>query len=228
MKAIPKIIHQTWKTENLPELFSVLAETWKEVLPDWEYILWTDEMNRDFVIKYFPHFLEKYDNYPKNIQRADAIRYLLLKQFGGLYVDLDFQCLDDNIESLLHDAEFVAGKEPKKNAQRYSMNYIICNAFMASVPNSSFINYICDRLFDYPLIETITSPEDVLNSTGPFLLTDSYKKFEDKSKIRILESKDIYPIGLHEKNKIMKGEISKRMAKRIDQSYAIHYFFSNW
>jgi len=38
-------------------------------------------MNREFVCKHFPDFLEKYDTYPCNIQRADAIRYLLLKEY---------------------------------------------------------------------------------------------------------------------------------------------------
>ena len=80
---IPRIIHQTWKTKDVPSPLDQLPQTWKEYLPNWEYILWTDEMNREFVCKHFPDFLEKYDTYPCNIQRADAIRYLLLKVYGG-------------------------------------------------------------------------------------------------------------------------------------------------
>lgn len=78
MIRIPKIIHQTWKDDHLPEVFQILSQTWRNVLPDWEYHLWTDDMNRDFVRVYYPHFLQKFDSYPKAIQRADAIRYLLL------------------------------------------------------------------------------------------------------------------------------------------------------
>lgn len=92
---IPRIIHQTWKTKDVPSPLDQLPQTWKEYLPNWEYILWTDEMNREFVCKHFPDFLEKYDTYPCNIQRADAIRYLLLKVYGGLYVDMDFECLEN-------------------------------------------------------------------------------------------------------------------------------------
>ena len=42
---IPRIIHQTWKTKDVPSPLDQLPQTWKEYLPNWEYILWTDEMN---------------------------------------------------------------------------------------------------------------------------------------------------------------------------------------
>ncbi|MDR2954106.1 MAG: glycoside transferase family 32 [Prevotella sp.] len=226
MTKIPKIIHQTWKDENLPSPFNGLAETWKKFLPDWEYILWTDEMNRNFVAQYYPHYLAKYDSYPRNIQRADAIRYLLLKTFGGLYVDADFECLE-NIEFMFKDVEFVAGKEPDFHAGKYYMPYIICNAFMAATPDSSFINFICDRLINYPLVE-INHPKDILDSTGPFLLTNAYNDYPQKDKIRILDSKDIYPICQFEKDKILNNTMPEEMKDRIDQAYTIHYFYGNW
>lgn len=226
MKKIPKIIHQTWKNNNLPEPHRTLSETWKAFLPDWEYILWTDEMNRQFVIEHFPDFLEKYDSYPKNIQRADAIRYLLLKKYGGLYVDLDFECLE-NIEFLLENSDFIAGKEPYWHAERFGRPYIICNAFMASTPDNNFINFLCNELITYPSME-VNSPIDILNSTGPFLLTDIYDRYSDKANIRILEPDTIYPIGLHEVDKILMNMETVDMARRINQAHAVHYFFSNW
>ena len=36
---------------------------------------------------------EIYDNYDVNIKRVDAVRYFYLYHFGGLYVDLDFECI---------------------------------------------------------------------------------------------------------------------------------------
>lgn len=226
MIKIPKIIHQTWKTSELPVPLNRLAETWKTFLPDWEYILWTDEMNRDFVARYFPDFLEKYDRYPQNIQRADAIRYLLLKKYGGLYVDLDFECLE-NIEFLIEQADFTAGKEPHYHAKRFEMPYIICNAFMASTPENDFINFVCDRLVNHPLTE-VNLPIDILNSTGPFLLTHAYQAYQDKTQIRILEPETIYPIGIHETHKIISKTVTDEMADRINRAHAIHYFFGNW
>jgi len=51
MRKIPLIIHQTWKDLNIPEHYKPLVKTWKENHPGWEYILWTDKMNRDFIEK---------------------------------------------------------------------------------------------------------------------------------------------------------------------------------
>ncbi len=206
---IPRIIHQTWKTKNIPSPFDQLSQTWKEYLPNWEYILWTDEMNREFVRQHFPYFLEKYDAYPCNIQRADAIRYLLLKVYGGLYVDMDFECLD-NIESLLEDSDFIAGKEPDWHAERFGFEYIICNAFMASTPESDFIKFVCERLINYLEGRVVNNGFDILNSTGPFLLTHAYNEFPHKEKVCILESKAIYPIGQWEVESIKTTKFLKK------------------
>ena len=42
-----------------------------------------------FVQKCFPFYYDMYVNYPKNIQRCDVIRYMLMYEYGGVYSDLD-------------------------------------------------------------------------------------------------------------------------------------------
>jgi mannosyltransferase OCH1-like enzyme len=37
----------------------------------------------------YPWFLDTYDGYPYPVQRTDAIRYFLIRHFGGVYIDLD-------------------------------------------------------------------------------------------------------------------------------------------
>ncbi len=228
MLRIPKIIHQTWKDENLPKAFQILSETWREMLPGWEYRLWTDDMNRKFVRTHYPDFLEKYDAYPKNIQRADAIRYLLLQTYGGLYVDLDFECLEPEFITLLEDADFVVGKEPYAHSDRYGMEYIICNALMASVPNNPFLEYVIQRMTNHPHGWNVKKGEDILNSTGPFLLTDAYKSYHKKEGVKLIEPERIYPIKLGETKLIIRNRVSKEIEQRINAAYAIHYFSSTW
>jgi len=228
MLRIPKIIHQTWKDKNLPKAFQLLSETWREMLPDWEYRLWTDDMNREFVRTHYPDFLEKYDAYPKNIQRADAIRYLLLQTYGGLYVDLDFECLDPGIINLLEDADFVAGKEPYAHSDRYGMEYIICNALMASVPNHIFLENVIQRMMNHPHGWNVRHGGDILSSTGPFLLTDAYKEYPRKEDIRIVEPQYLYPIRILEGALIMMNQVPEEMEQRINEAYALHYFWGTW
>lgn len=228
MLRIPQIIHQTWKDENLPKAFQLLSETWREMLPGWEYHLWTDEMNREFVRTHYPDFLKKYDAYPKNIQRADAIRYFLLQTYGGLYVDLDFECLEPEFITLLEDADFVAGKEPYAHARRYELEYIICNALMASVPNHPFMAHVIQRMMNHPYGWNARHGGDILSSTGPFLLTEAYKSYSHKKYVRIIEPEPIYPIRLGEAKLIMCNKIPAEMEKRINEAYAIHYFCGTW
>ncbi len=51
--------------------------------------LWTDASSREFIAAEYPWFLDTFDGYDHNIQRADAIRYFVLAHFGGIYIDLD-------------------------------------------------------------------------------------------------------------------------------------------
>ena len=37
---IPKIIHQTWKDNNIPEKWKLSQTMWQKHHPDWQYILW--------------------------------------------------------------------------------------------------------------------------------------------------------------------------------------------
>lgn len=52
--------------------------------PDWGLYLWTDENASRFVQEHFPHFKETWDNYKYPIQRVDALRYMVLYEYGGI------------------------------------------------------------------------------------------------------------------------------------------------
>jgi len=226
MNQIPKIIHQTWKTKILPFPFNELSSTWLESHPDWEHIIWTDEMNRDLIKDCYPEFLEKYDGYPRNIQRVDAFRYFVLKKYGGVYVDMDFECFK-NIEPLLDGKECVFGLEPDAHSSMFSRDFIVCNAFMASIPNNNFINFVCEQVMSYPKIEEVR-PIDVLNSTGPFMLTDSYSAYKNKDKVTILDSIHLYPITFMEGFSVFNDKITPEIEAKLEKAYAVHYFLGNW
>ena len=131
---IPKIIHQTWRTKDIP--FDVYKkewiDSWKRLHPDWEYRLWTDEENRDLIKKEYPWFLETYDGYPEGIYRADAARYFILYHCGGLYADLDFQALK-NVEPLLEGHDIVLSYVGRNKRAVHALS----NAIMASSRKAS-------------------------------------------------------------------------------------------
>lgn len=51
---IPKIIHQTWKTKELPTDVKNWHLKIKELHPGWDVRLWTDEDNLALVKEHFP------------------------------------------------------------------------------------------------------------------------------------------------------------------------------
>jgi len=226
MTTIPKIIHQTSKDVTLPSPCDELAETWKVHHPLWEYKLWSDEMNREFIKEHYPSFLFKYDSYPREIQRVDAFRYCVLSKMGGVYIDIDFECLE-NIEILLIDQTCVIGKEPSAHCIPFKKDMILCNAWMACAPGDKFMNHVCERVMALESIQ-VEHNIDVLKTTGPFMLTDCYLEYESKKDVKILESGDLYPITMWETRDIIRNNMSDEVQARIDKAYAVHYFFGTW
>lgn len=101
---IPKIIHQIWLGGNVPDKFLPLMESWKKFHPDWQYILWTDSDMDDF-----PFTDRKAFDKAKNFgSKADILRYEILYRFGGVYVDVDFECIKP-LDPLVHAHRFFAG-----------------------------------------------------------------------------------------------------------------------
>lgn len=223
---IPLIIHQTWKNNVLPDTLTMLAETWKELHPDWEYVLWTDEMNREFIKRFFPDFLLQYDSYSYNIQRVDAVRYFILYKIGGLFIDLDFECTE-SIESLIAGKECVFALEPGEHCLQFKKDKIICNAFMAAKPGNDFFYTICNSLSSFTsgyqhLINI------VLDTTGPFALTEVYDNYAQKEKVTLLPSATVYPLTVKEAQRVMADDVDDIMQAKIDNAHAVHYFFGTW
>lgn len=101
---IPKIIHQSWKNKILPNKFQKWSATWIKHHPTWEYNLWTDEDNRNMVEQHFPWFLQTYEKFPDPVQKADTARYMYMYKFGGIYADLDVECIA-SLETLISKME---------------------------------------------------------------------------------------------------------------------------
>ena len=80
---IPKIIHQTYKSADLPADLKKWHEKVKTLHPDWKVNLCTDEDNLQLVKEYFPHLLDAYKRLPYTIMRVDIVRYMYMVVYGG-------------------------------------------------------------------------------------------------------------------------------------------------
>ena len=80
---IPKLFHQSWSSTTLPAEFEKWSKSCRDLHPDWEWVLWTDEDNLALVEKYAEWFLESYKELRRPIFQADAVRNLYMHVFGG-------------------------------------------------------------------------------------------------------------------------------------------------
>lgn len=162
---IPKIIHQTYKTNEIPNEWKEGQKNCQILNPDYHYILWTDEMARDFIAEKYPWFLKTFDSYPYNIERADSIRYFILAHYGGIYIDLDDGC-NRNLDPLLTVPAFV----------RKTLPTGVSNDVLGSVPNHPFFTKAISMLQKYQrnwIVPYIT----VMFSTGPLYLSVVWKQY---------------------------------------------------
>lgn len=89
--AIPKIIHQIWIGSELPEVFKKYMQTWQDMHPNWQYILWDDQKIKD---ELFPLYNQKfYDQSDSMGVKSDLLKWEIIYRYGGVYADVDFECL---------------------------------------------------------------------------------------------------------------------------------------
>ncbi|KAF2747745.1 glycosyltransferase family 32 protein [Sporormia fimetaria CBS 119925] len=162
---IPKIIHQTYVNDSIPEHWIAPQRSCLDLHKDYEYKLWTDKKAREFIAAEYPWFLETFDGYTYPIQRADAIRYFVLHHFGGIYIDLDDGC-NRSLDPLLAYPAWVRRTTPTG----------ISNDVMGAVPRHPFFLKAIDSLPNYNrkwVLPYIT----VMASTGPLFLSIIWRHY---------------------------------------------------
>ena len=175
---IPAIIHQTWKDRSVPDRFRAAQASWQAAHPEWEYRLWTDADLDDVVSTYAPELVPLYRSYPYQIQRVDAARYVILRQFGGAYADLDLVCMKP-----------LDGLRAHRVVLPLTTPWGVSNQFMLSQPGQSLFDYAIRSLPDaYRRWQRWWFPRHlrVLRTTGPLFLTARLKEHGPVEGLRIL------------------------------------------
>lgn len=203
---MPRIIHQTWKSNVLPEKWRVAWRQCREGMPDYTFKLWTDDMSREFMAKHYPDELEMFDGYPYPIQRADSIRYFLLHHFGGVYMDLDIGCRR-RIDPLLTGEWDVL--------LPITAPVGVSNDLLVSTTGSAFFKQTIDNLkkFNHNYVMPYAT---VMFSTGPMFLSAQravYSHKHDAHELRVL------PTSLYGKNAPYEA---------VPHSFFSHLYGSSW
>jgi len=162
--AIPKVIHQLWRTSQVPPRWRRTVASVQRYHPGWEYRLWTDYAMELHVRRQHPRLYPIYMGFNRNIMRVDVFRYVLMHDFGGLYCDLDYEFLrpyDYGTAALVLSLERdIAYGDPEN---------CVANYFVASIPRHQFWQDVLEEIIGSP--PTTGSFHDVVQATGPGLLT---------------------------------------------------------
>ncbi|MCA9810363.1 MAG: glycosyltransferase [Candidatus Dadabacteria bacterium] len=176
--AIPKIIHQTCISPvGLSPELAPFVEKVAALHPEWEHRLYGDDESRAAVERIFPALLPLYDA-SAPIQKADIFRVVAVYGDGGFYLDTDVELrlpLDD-----LCEFRAVFGEEttlsPEDAARRGLESPLrIGNYAFGGEPGHPFLLRILEGMAG-EAERAIAAEDDILESTGPGLVTAVYIK----------------------------------------------------
>ena len=205
---MPKKIHQIWLGGNMPDEYKKFSESWKKFNPDWEYKLWTENDLCNIIIPRKNLF----NSITHVGQKSDFLRYHILNQFGGIYVDTDFECLK-SFDSLSY-LDFYIGVGYPTRVELYI-------GLIACTPEHPILR----RAVNVMRVVDGTGWRGVFNTTGTYFFTNNFFKIvrgTDKG-IVALPTDYFYPFPNIKGHQELNGRDYIR-----DKSYSVHHWATSW
>ena len=214
-----------WKDENLSDELLHCTQSWKDKNPDWSYMFWTDDMLDTFIFENYNWFHEKYCSYEHNIMRSDTSRLFLIYHYGGLYVDVDIECIKP-IDSLIDNECIFFYEYPDIKLQQslYCEKIITSSVIYCEKNNPDIYNLLRKLLL--PEIQTNDPNIYILsNAGGPIFLTKSIDKNKPKYKLIIKDNKHFENTDIISRHEMLK---IRKDYKVDDDTYGIHWNLGSW
>lgn len=213
---IPQIIHQIWLGSEVPESLKILQQTWIDHHIDrgWSYKLWTDDDVAQIEL-YNQEFYDASDNYGV---KSDILRWEIIYRYGGVYVDMDYECLQP-LDELHYTYDFYTALQPVDTA----FVQLGAAAFGAR-PGHPILKHC---------IETIKNDwhfKGAPSKTGPVHFTKSFYTCagKDGNKDIAFPAFYFYPLGCQEKTYFFPLDGDNRKSWRQGGAFAIHWWAKSW
>ena len=214
---IPKIIHYCWLSgDPFPEQISTCMATWKEQLPDYEFILWnTERFPLDDNIWVRQAFETK-----KYAFAADFIRLYAVYHHGGIYMDTDVEVVKP-FDDLLELPYFIGsegegiveagifGAEKGTSWLKDCLDYYDGKSFIKA-----------DGTFD-----TLTLPRIMVKSIEKKRKITEASKSEIFQKLATLQPNDLY---MFPKDTFCAKNHGTGVITKTDNTYSVHHFAMSW
>lgn len=170
---IPKIIWQTYKDsfDQLQPYMVDAVNTWKNLNPDFEYRYMDDTQAAEFILnEYGQEWHNIFVNLPVGVMRGDLWRYMIIYKYGGVYADLDTECLNPINTWLNEDYDMIVCPET-------DIHY--CQWTFAASAGHPVLKSVLDTIKEKLLNPEYGSPHFVHTHTGPSIWTEGINKALD-------------------------------------------------
>ncbi|WP_010178386.1 glycosyltransferase family 32 protein [Aquimarina agarilytica] len=214
---IPKIIHFCWlSTDEYPPLIQKCIDTWKEKLPDYEFIHWdTNRFNLEDSIWVKQAFETK-----KYAFAADFIRLYAVYNYGGIYMDTDIEVVK-SFDDLLKRPYFI-GTEGKG---------IIEAGIFGAEKNADWLK----KCLDYYDGKEFINPEGTFNTqTLPRIMMSQISQIKTLKEVfpEIItaekQEQDIQTLYMFPEDYFCAKNHGTGVIEKTDNTYSIHHFAMSW
>ena len=172
---IPLKLFQTWHTKTLPPKMKYFVDKLKRDNPEFKHYLFDDNDCREFIREFFPDsVLDAFDQIVPGAYKADLWRYCVLYIYGGIYLDIKFQCIDGFKLIELTQKEYYVRDRKWDEVGIY-------NALLVCKPNNEILHKCI-----YAIVDNVKNKYygiNPLQPTGPQLMN----KFFTPSEIKNME-----------------------------------------
>jgi mannosyltransferase OCH1-like enzyme len=184
----------------MPEAYSAFASGWRRLHPDWQYRLWG---GGDLPPLRNQPLYDRADELCPGLSgqlRSDIVRLELLYEYGGVWVDTDFECLRA-IDPLLEGVDCFAA---------WVTDEWLNNAIMGAEPGHPFIGRLIDGLPESLAAYAGEAPRVV---SGPQYLTRTWREAPDG--LTLFAKELFYPYLWSELD---------RASESFPNAYAVHHW----
>jgi mannosyltransferase OCH1-like enzyme len=191
---------------------------------DYEYLLWEKDDIENLIKRSFPKYLQFYEMLPSMIQKIDFAKYCIMYAYGGLYVDMDCECLKpiDSLFLKTNKKLFVVSLDVDIFEQIASNYYdtLYNNGWFASSKKNALWKQLIKFVSQQPIERAWyeTNIAYIFRTTGPKAFSQIVNNFSEKE---VVQSGLIDPIKWTEYTSRKDIDYSK-----YSNSYSIHHYGS--
>lgn len=178
---IPDIIHQTYKTDNIPKECIPFQVGMRALHSDWTFNFYDDVQCKSIIDREYPELSFLYENVPYSIMRADIFRIVIVFLQGGYYFDIDVKFHKsltslNNTNMVLSTEKILSNEDCIKKGHRDNVR--IGNYGFGSIEGNPFFQFLIHAWIENTdQLINIKSEHDLLEATGPGFFTSNFNTY---------------------------------------------------